>query len=130
MSLRYRVGAAAVVMVFLGGACGGDDGGSPAAASGDSNSEQAASSEGSTTLSAANFAFNPSSLTAASGDAIEFTNEDDAKHNFTAEDAGLDVDIDAMGSATIDLSGVDAGTYDYYCEYHKDSMKGTLEVTG
>ena len=32
------------------------------------------------------------------------------------------------GSVTIDLTDVEAGSYDFFCEYHPD-MKGTLEVT-
>ena len=132
MALRYRVGALAVVMMFLGVACSGDDGGATeSGGSTETTAEEAADAGGDmVTLTAANFAFDPGSLTVASGDTIEFTNEDDAKHNFTAEDVGLDVDVAATGAATIELEGVEAGTYEYFCEYHKDSMKGTLEVTG
>ena len=64
------------------------------------------------------------------GGTIDFTNEDDAEHNFTAEEAGIDEDVDPSGSTTIDLGDVEAGSYDFFCEYHKDTMTGTLEVTG
>lgn len=125
--VRYlRLSALALVMV-VGVACGGDDGGG----SGNGSSAEAADNGGGAiTLTTANFAFTPASVTAATGDTIELTNEDDAKHNLTVEDAGLDVDVDAGATATVDLSGVEAGSYDFYCEYHKDSMTGTLEVTG
>ncbi len=46
-----------------------------------------------------------------------------------AEEADLDEDVDAGDSVTIDLGGVEAGTYDFLCEYHPDQMTGTLEVT-
>ncbi|HYZ46886.1 MAG TPA: cupredoxin domain-containing protein, partial [Actinomycetota bacterium] len=84
---------------------------------------------GTVTLSAANFAFEPTSLSAAVGDTIELTNEDDAAHNFTAEEADLDEDIDAGSSTSIDLSDVEPGSYDFLCKFHPDSMTGTLEVT-
>lgn len=112
---------ALVVLALLGAACGGGD-------EGDSGGEGGGGTE-TATLTAAEFAFEPSSLTVASGGSIEFTNEDDAEHNITAEEAGIDEDVDAGGSVTVDLSDVEAGTYDFICEYHPD-MKGTLEVTG
>jgi plastocyanin len=108
----------AAAVVALGACGGGDDGGSES--SDDSGG-------GSVTLTASNFAFDPSDLSAAAGDTIEFTNEDDAEHNFTAEDASLDEDVEAGGSTSISLEGVEAGDYDFFCEYHPD-MKGTLTV--
>ena len=120
------LGAAA----FLAAACGGDDGGggggggAAAAGAGDDGGG------GSATLVAADFAFEPASLTAAGGDTIRFTNEDDAEHNITVEEAGIDEDVDAGGSTTVSLEGVDAGKYDFFCKYHKEAMTGTLEVTG
>ena len=115
------------MVALLAAACGGDDGetsnGGGTGGGGDSGGG------GSVTLTAANFAFQPESLTAAVGDSIEFTNEDDAKHNITAEDVGLDEDVDAGSSTTIDLADVEPGSYDFICEYHPDSMTGTLEIT-
>ena len=111
---------AVIGLALLGAACGGGD-------EGDSGGEGGGSET--TTLTAAEFTFEPSSLTVASGGSIEFTNEDDAEHNITAEEAGIDEDVDAGGSVTVDLSDVEAGSYDFFCEYHPD-MKGTLEVSG
>ena len=108
---------AVAVVAALVGACGGDD---PAPA-GDGG--------GTVALTAADFAFEPSSLSAAAGSTIEFSNEDDAKHNFTSEEAGLDEDVDAASSASISLADVEPGSYEFFCEYHRDSMTGTLEVT-
>ena len=111
------------LIAMLGVACGGDDGGSE-----DSGDDGGSSGGGSVTLTAAEFEFDPATLTAAAGDTIEFTNEDDAPHTFTAEDAGIDEEVDAKGSTTIDLADVEPGTYDYVCTIHPD-MTGTLEVT-
>jgi plastocyanin len=116
------------LVALLGVACGGsdDDGGdtsAPAPAEEDDDG-------GAATLTAANFAFDPSSLTAAAGSTIEFTNEDDTEHSFTIDDSDVDEDADAGSSTTVDLGSLEAGSYDFYCKYHKDSMTGTLEVTG
>ena len=124
MRTKLLIGAL-MAIALLGVACGGDD--APEASGG---GEEAGGGGGTVSLSAAEFAFDPASVTAAAGDTIEFTNEDDAEHNVTAEEAEIDEDVDAGGSTTIDLSGVEPGSYDFICKYHPDTMKGTLEVTG
>lgn len=67
-------------------------------------------------------------MTAAAGDSIEFTNDDDATHSFTVQEANIDEEVDAGASTTIAVD-VDPGTYDFICKFH-DDMTGTLEVTG
>ena len=121
--IRRRVLVGIAVLAIVGAACGGngDEGASE-------ESNDAGDGASSVTLTAAEFKFDPSSLSAAAGGSIEFTNNDDAEHNFTAEDAGIDEDVDAGGSTTIDLADVEPGSYDFFCEYHPD-MTGTLEVT-
>jgi plastocyanin len=114
---------ALALIAMLGVACGGgDDSGSAGGDTGGGASSAA--------LTAADFAFSPTSLSIASGGSVEFTNDDDTEHNFSIDDAGISQDVEGGESATVDLSGVDAGSYDFYCKYHKDSMTGTLEVTG
>ena len=122
-----RIMIALACVAVLGAACGGDEEGG-ASGGNEETGGSAGSNGGSVTLTAVDFAFDPADLSAAAGDTIEFVNEDDAEHNVTAEEAGIDEDVDANGSTTIDLSGVEAGTYDYFCEYHPD-MTGTLEVS-
>lgn len=122
--MRRKLLVVLTALALLGAACGGDDGGD---AAGPAEEEEGG---GTITLTAANFAFDPSSLTAAAGSTIEFTNEDDAEHSFTIDDADIDEDAEGGASTTVDLGSLEAGTYDFYCKYHKDSMTGTLEVTG
>jgi cytochrome c oxidase subunit 2 len=124
-----RLLVAIAMVALLAAACGGDDGETGSGGATGGGGDGGGGGGGSVTLTAANFAFQPESLTAAVGDSIEFMNEDDAKHNITAEDAGLDEDVDAGSSTTVDLADVEPGSYDFICEYHPDSMKGTLEVT-
>jgi plastocyanin len=124
--LRKHLLIGITVVALLGAACGGDDnGGSTDAATEDTGG----GGGGSVTLTAADIAFDPTDLSAAAGDTIEFVNEDDTEHNFTAEDAGINEDVDPSSSTTIDLTDVKPGTYDFLCEYHPDDMTGTLEVT-
>jgi plastocyanin len=118
MSLKRWVICLAVVALF-GAACGGDSGDDGGTGGGGTVA----------TLTASNFAFNPTSLTAAAGGSIEFTNDDDTEHNFTIEDLDIDEDAEGGGSITVDLGDAEAGTYDFFCKYHKDSMTGTLEIT-
>lgn len=121
--MRHRKGtsvAAAAVVALLGAACGGGGEGETASA-------EARGGEGAFTLTAAEFAWDPGSLTASAGDSIELVNDDDAKHNLTVTDAGIDEDVEPGASVTVDLTGVEAGSYDFFCEYHPD-MKGELEV--
>ena len=123
---RKLVLVLATTVLLAGAACGGDDGGSEGNTT--TESENESSGGGSVSLTAADFAFEPSDLSAAAGDSIEFTNDDDAPHTFTAEDAGIDEEVDAGGSTTISLADVEPGTYDYVCKIHPN-MTGTLEVT-
>lgn len=116
--------AALGVVALLGAACGGDDGDTTSGNGGDDGGGAGV------TLTAVDISFDPDSLTVAAGGSIEFTNEDDTEHNFTAEDADLDEDVDPGDQTTVDVGDVEPGTYDFFCEYHPDQMKGTLEVTG
>ena len=126
--MKTRLMLAAGLVALLGVACGGEDGEATAEAAGGSGGGGSANGSA-VTLTAADFAFSPTSLTVSSGDTIRLTNEDDAKHNFTVEEAGIDEDVDAGAATTVSLDGVEAGSYGFVCEFHP-SMKGTLEVTG
>lgn len=120
MSTRKSLIAAIAVVALLGAACGGDDG-DDAASGGDGGGS-------SVTLTASDFSWDTDTLTVPAGGSIEVVNEDDAEHNLTIEDADVDEDVEAGESATVDLGDVEAGSYDFFCEYHPDTMTGTLEV--
>lgn len=125
MNIRRVLAAVGIVALMLA-ACGGDDAGSDNA-SGEGGGGGGGSAA--TTVTASDFAFDPESVTVAAGDGIELVNDGEAEHNITAEDAGLDEDVDAGDTVMIDTSDVEPGSYDFFCEYHPDQMKGTLEVT-
>lgn len=64
---------------------------------------------------------------------IEIKNPTDEKHEFVIESYGKEVaasgDVEPDGSAKFSFKPVTAGTYEYHCEYHPTTMKGTIEVT-
>lgn len=119
-----KIGIALVAAAALAAGCGGDGGGAAETAGANE-----ALTEESITLTASDMAFSPAKLEAPAGGRIEFVNADDAKHSFTAEEAGIDTDAGAGARATVDLGGAEPGSYDFICKYHPD-MNGTLEITG
>lgn len=123
MTKKRNAVAALTLVALLGAACGGDDDDAGAANGGDGGGGGEA-----VTLTAAGFSWDPSSLTAPAGGSIEVVNADEAKHNLTVEEAGVDEDVEAGDTITVDLADVEPGSYDFVCEYHSDSMQGTLEV--
>lgn len=130
MRKKLLIGSA-TLLLLLGAACGGSDDGDAAGTSGsetESNGEAGGSEGGAVTLTAENIAFDPNELTASVGDTIEFDNQDDVPHTFTAEEAGVDESVEAGASASISLADVEPGTYDFVCTIHPN-MTGTLEVT-
>lgn len=115
-------------LLLVGAACGGSEADGTETEGTATETEGESSGGGSVSVTAVNFSFDPNELSAAAGDTIEFTNEDDAPHTFTAEEAGIDESVDAGGSTSISLADVEPGSYDFVCTIHPD-MKGTLEIT-
>ena len=57
--------------------------------------------------------------------------EGQAEHNFSLTEANVNQDLEKGDSKTISFTAPAAGTYQYFCEYHKTSknMVGTIKVT-
>ena len=83
------------------------------------------------TLVAKDFKFDKSTLTATAGQPVTFVldNGDTAKHNLTVTNLDVDEDADGGEKATKTVDAPAAGTYEYFCEYHPATMKGTLTVS-
>ena len=145
--MRKRLIFVALCLTLTGAvACGGDDGGSdtaPEGGAGNTATEDDTTSDGnggggaedgggggsaSVQVETVNFAFRPAEVSVSSGGTIELTNGDDTEHSLTASEAGIDGDVDAMSSTTIEVGDAAPGTYDFICKYHPD-MTGTLEIT-
>jgi plastocyanin len=131
-----RVLSLVTVLALVGAACGGDDepedGGTTQ--TDEETTEPTETSEptddggGGTVVTANNFAFTPTEVTVASGDAITARNGNPTTpHTFTVEETDIDVSLAARSSedVTIDL---DPGEYGFLCTIHPQ-MTGTLTVT-
>lgn len=91
---------------------------------------QAAAASGAT-VSIANFAFGPDSLTISAGTTVTWHNNEDAPHTVTADDGSFSSSTLSQGdsfSFTFDTPG----TYDYHCQFHggagHSGMSGTIVV--
>jgi plastocyanin len=84
---------------------------------------------GDVTLSASNFEFEQTTLTAKAGDvAIYFDNQDAFAHNVKIEGYGTSQDAGGRQAIRHVFANVAAGTYKYLCTIHND-MTGTITVT-
>jgi plastocyanin len=83
---------------------------------------------GTVAVSIEGFAFSPSTVQAAVGDVIEFTNRDSASHTATLDDDSCTTDgLGNDGTGALVFS--EPGTYPFHCRIHPD-MKGTFEISG
>jgi plastocyanin len=105
---RLAIGLAAVAVLAAG--CGGGGGGG----------------ETTSSVTMVDNAFEPSEFTAG-GTTLTLTNDGQALHNFMLSDANIDQDVEAGSTADVDLSGLDAGTFDFECKYHPE-MTGSLTI--
>jgi FtsP/CotA-like multicopper oxidase with cupredoxin domain len=99
-----------------------------------SGSNSTAGGEGTATVAIAlsEFKLSPSAISVPKGGSIEVTNNGSLAHNLAVTDTPLKTpDIDAGGTATLDVSSLAPGTYEIYCAVpgHKDSgMVGQLTI--
>ncbi len=153
----FLAGAAASVGAALLAACGGSSKAietaappqaptaapttAPAAGSGSSNygggnygnvttanTAPAAATTDTNSVTIANFAFAPPSITVAPGQTVTWTNKDSAAHTVTDDKGVWDSKTLAVG-ATFQHKFDQAGTFTYHCAIHS-SMHGTIVVKG
>lgn len=122
MARRWIVASACVATLF-GAACGDEDpgGGDTEPADGSSGVE----------VSAANFAFSPTSVPVDAGAEIEltFTNDDSTQHSFTSEELGVDLVVQSGESDSTTFTAPDSGSVEFVCKFH-DAMRGTVTTDG
>jgi plastocyanin len=105
------------------------------AAGGDSGSGTATVENGEVTITAADLAFDASTIEAPAGEAFTITlvNNDSAPHNisiYTEKDGDAIVQGDIINqgeTVTIEVPAQEAGEYYFHCDVHPD-MSGTLVV--
>jgi len=80
-------------------------------------------------LTAVNIAFSSTDIKVSAGD-VTFVvkNEDAVEHNLTIDTGKADTDVAAKKTVKV-KANLTPGTYAFFCEYHPDTMKGTIVVT-
>jgi plastocyanin len=118
--------AAILTLSLSATACSGDDDGGEAGTSPAATEPSGDAAPGAAAINIADLAFDPSTLTVASGPTdIAITNDDDTDHTFTLDDGSVDQEIEPGGSATVTVD-ISSST-GFHCTIHP-SMTGTLEV--
>jgi plastocyanin len=119
------------VLLLAAAGCGGDEGGS--GGDGGTSATTAASGGGGEelTLTAKDIKWDTTTLQLTSGTSyrVEVTNDDSVEHNFTFEQAGANQDVEGGENATVTFTAPAAGSYDFFCKYHAQGMRGTVTVT-
>jgi plastocyanin len=120
--VRLVAGLFALSLVVA--ACGGDDDGDDTTGA-TGATEETGGGGGGTSITIADFAFDPDTITVSGPTDVTITNDDSAPHTFTADDDSFDVQIDpgATETVTVDVSQ----TTGFHCTIHPD-MTGTVEV--
>jgi plastocyanin len=119
--LRLLAGVLALSLVLA--ACGGDDDGGDETGGGET--AETGGGGGGTSITIADFAFDPSTITVSGPTEVTITNEDSAAHTFTLDDGSVDQEIAGGESATVTVDV--AETTGFACRFHPD-MTGTVEV--
>lgn len=90
--------------------------------------DDAEAKEGDLELVTKDIEFQQTSLEAEGGEISVFVdNQDGTLHTFTIEELDVDLDIPASKSARVTFDA-EPGEYEFFCEPHKEDMKGTLTV--
>jgi plastocyanin len=151
MNLRFfglrraaAIGLTSLLAFALVACSSGDGASTPAteapagsqAAGGDSGSGTATVSDGAVTITAADMAFDASTIEATAGEAftITFTNNDSVPHNiavYTEEGGDAIVQgevINGGETVEVEVPAQEAGDYYFQCDVHPE-MNGTLAVS-
>ena len=119
-----RLLAGVFVLSLVVAACGGDDDGGEETG-GDTTATGATDAGGGTSVTIADFAFDPSTISVSGPTEIMITNEDSAAHTFTLDDGSVDQEIAGGESATVTVDVSE--TTGFVCRFHPQ-MTGSVEV--
>jgi plastocyanin len=124
------VAALAGVLILAAGGCGGDGGGgggasaTTAAPSGGGGGEELK-------LTAKDIKWDTTTLDLKSGTSytVEVKNDDSVEHNFTFKEASAEQDVEGSEDVKVTFTAPAAGSYEFFCKYHPQGMRGTVTVT-
>lgn len=91
----------------------------------------AAASGGAVTLDATEFAFSPTCVEAGAGESLEVTvrNSGSALHNLRVDSLGIDEDVQAGETITVEVTLPDSGSVPFVCKYHiPNGMQGAFLI--
>jgi plastocyanin len=91
----------------------------------------AEASSGAVTLDASEFAFAPTCVESDAGEMLEVTvtNTGSALHNLSVESLGIDEDVQAGETITVQVTLPDSGSLPFVCKYHvSDGMQGAFLI--
>jgi plastocyanin len=134
------IGVLVGVLALVAAGCGGDgdDGGSasattaaPETTSAPATTAAGGGGENELKLTASGTAWDTTSLDMSTGAevSVEVTNQDSIEHNFTFAEAKADQDVEGGEDATVTFTAPAAGSYEFFCKYHPQAMRGTVTVT-
>jgi plastocyanin len=96
---------------------------------GSATSASAAPAAATAQVTIQNFAFAPATVTIEKGDTIRWTNLDSASHGAVTVQPGFVTEILGQGQSTTTTFDR-PGTFEYICNVHGASMRGTVVVRG
>lgn len=127
------------VVVFIAVGCGDDDNdndasGTDVTLAGTVNEKRTKALSGDELeLEADNFYFDPTYITATSDAGkikIDITNEGAAPHTFTSDELGVDQEVQPGEKQEVEVDLTEAGTFEFYCRFHKaGGMRGAIVVS-
>ena len=84
-------------------------------------------------IEAFDFYFEPTSLAVEVGAevTIDFTNNGEVTHSWTATDLDAEVEVGGGETGTLTFTAPnEPGSYDFFCKFHPDEMQGTISIGG
>jgi len=88
-------------------------------------------SGGAVTLDASEFAFSPTCVEATNGETLEVTvtNGGSALHNLSVDSLGIDEDVQAGETISVEVTLPDSGSLPFVCKYHvSNGMQGAFLI--
>jgi plastocyanin len=131
-------GALVGVLALAAAGCGGGDdngggggGASATTAAPATTAAAAGGGEDELTLTAEGTRWDTTAFDLKSGSSytLEVTNRDGIEHNFTFAAGKANQDIEANEDAKVTFTAPAAGSYRFFCKYHRAVMKGIITVT-
>jgi len=125
-----RLVAGLFVLSLVVAACSSDDDGGTTGTTGGATGSTAATGStgggGGTTITIADFAFDPDTITVSGPTEVTVTNQDTATHTFTLDDGSVDQTVEpgATETVTVDVSAATG----FHCNIHPQ-MVGQIEVS-